>query len=581
MAWGLAAAFADSPSPAADAGKVILRLGGNVDSDSLNPFVGYTGLCYEVWSLNYDFLINHDPEGNPEPGLAESWTTSEDGLTWTFKIRQGVMWHDGQPLTAKDVAFTYNYIIEKKADNLTPYVKNIDSVEATDDTTAVFHCSAPKANMLDAWIYIVPEHIWSKIDKPMSYKMEYPIIGSGPFQTVEWKRDNFTRMVKIPGYWDGEPAIDEVFFQIYTNTDAMVQEFKAGVIDGAIDIPPAQYAALSKTDGFTGSKGNVFEFEYLNFNCYESPNSLGHPVLKDVKFRQALNWAVDKNQLVSIGLSGYGRPGISLMPPDEWPADRDPSFQPSAEEAYGFDIAKANQLLDEAGYKDSDGNGIREYKGKDIKLRLWGWSQSDSSQKEAKLIAGWFEQCGLTIDLSMVDDGVLNDSIYNYDANTCVYAPDFDIYLWEWWGYIDAGDTLASFQTSQIEWWNDPCWSNADFDKLTKEQYGEMDVPTRMQMLKDMQELMYVESPYIVLTYPDFLMVNNTAKWEGWTSLMGLPWYTSLNMDSYLKLTPKAAESDSGGSSTTWIIIGVVAVVVVIIVIVVVSRRGKSQAEEA
>ena len=108
-----------------------------------------------------------------------------------------------------------------------------------------------------------------------------------------------------------------------------------------------------------------------------------------------------------------------------------------------------------------------------------------------------------------------------------------------------------------------------------------MDVPTRMQMLKDMQELMYVESPYIVLTYPDFLMVNNTAKWEGWTSLMGLPWYTSLNMDSYLKLTPKAAESDSGGSSTTWIIIGVVAVVVVIIVIVVVSRRGKSQAEEA
>ena len=267
------------------------------------------------------------------------------------------------------MAFTYNYIIETKNDNLSLYIKNIESVEATDDTTAVFHCSAPKANMLDAWIYIVPEHIWSKIDKPMSYKMTYPIIGSGPFQTVEWQKDNFTQLEKVPGYWGGEPAIDEVFFQIYTNSDSMVADLKAGTIDGAADVPPVQYKTVDATDEFTGYKGNVFHFEYLNFNCYESPNSLGHPVLKDVKFRQALNWAVDKNQLVSIGLSGYGRPGVSLMPPDDWPDDRDPSFQPSPEEAYGFDIAKANQLLEEAGYTDSDGNGVREYKGKDIKLR--------------------------------------------------------------------------------------------------------------------------------------------------------------------------------------------------------------------
>ena len=181
----------------------------------------------------------------------------------------------------------------------------------------------------------------------------------------------------------------------------------------------------------------------------------------------------------------------------------------------------------------------------------------------------------------MVDDGLLNDAIYNYDADTCVYAPDFDIYVWEWWGYIDAGDTLASFQTSQIEWWNDPCWSNAEFDKLCKDQYSEMDVPTRMDMLKRMQELMYVESPYIVLTYPDFLQLNNTAKWEGWVPLMGLPWYQSLNMDSYLQLKPKAVEEDTGSNTTTYIIIGVVAALVVIIVIVMLSRRGKGRVEEA
>ena len=97
----------------------MLRLGVATDADSLNVFVGYMGVSYEVWGLNYDYLVGHDPEGDPVPGLAESWATSADGLTWTFKIRAGGKWQDGEPVTAKDVAFTYNYIIEKKIDTYT------------------------------------------------------------------------------------------------------------------------------------------------------------------------------------------------------------------------------------------------------------------------------------------------------------------------------------------------------------------------------------------------------------------------------------------------------------------------------
>jgi len=390
-------------------------------------------------------------------------------------------------------------------------------------------------------------------------------------------------MVRVPGYWDGEPAIDEILFQVYTNTDTMAQELKAGTIDGAYDIPPAQYKQLSAMDGFEGSAMNLFTFEYLCFNCYTEPTSQGNPVLKDMRFRQALNWAVDKNKLVEVGLSGYGRPGTTLMPPDEWPADDDPHYEPTAEEAYGFDIAKANQLLDEAGFKDTDGNGIREYKGKDIELRLWARTESQASQKEGKLIAGWFKQCGLKIDFQIVDDGTLNDAIYAYDAD-CYYAPDYDMYLWDWWGYIDAGDTLASFTTKQIEWWNDCCWSNAEFDKLSDEQYGEMDQQKRLDMLKREQQLLYIESPYIVLTYPDSFEVNNTAKWEGWVPFMGkgLPWYSSLNMDSYLKLKPKAdaGESTDGGSNTTLIVIIVIVAIVVVALIVWLVMRGRSRTVE-
>jgi len=580
--WGLSESLAES-SPPASTGKVVLRLGVPIDADSLNVLVGYTGVSYEIWSLNYDFLVNHDPEGNPVPGLAESWTTSPDGLTWTFKIRKGAKWHDGVPVTAGDVAFTYNLIIQKKISTYTLYMKNIQEAVAVDDSTVEIRCSEPKANMLSLWIYILPEHIWSKIDKPMKYQVTYPMIGSGPFQCVAWKKGSFAKMVKVPGYWGGEPAIDEVIFEIYTNTDTMTQDLKAGTIDGAQDIPPAQFAALSGTQGFKGSEMNLFNFEYLSFNCYSESTSLGHPVLKDVRFRRALNWAVDKQKLVDVGLAGYGRPGTSICPPDEWPAGSDPHYEPTAEEAYGSDIVKANQLLDEAGYADSDGDGTREYEGEDIRLRLWSRAESATSQREATLITGWLKQCGLDIEYSVVDDGVLNDAIYNYDK-AGAYAPDYDMYLWEWSGYIDPGDTLACFTTSQIEWWNDCCWSNAEFDRLSDRQYGEMDVQTRLDMLKRMQQLMYIESPYIVLTYPDWLQVNNTARWEGWVPFLGngLPWYTSLNMDSYVKLKPVAgAESRSGGTSTTtWIIIGVIAALLAIVVIAILARRGRGMAVE-
>ena len=582
LAWGLAASFAESTAPAASGEKVILRLGVLEEPDNLNPFIGWSGTSYEIWMLNYDLMIGYGAEdGSAVPGIAESWSVSADGLTWTMKVRQGATWQDGEPVTASDVAFTYNYIVSKKLSAYNSYTTLIESAKAVDDTTCEITCSKPKANMEKLYIYCFPEHIWSKIDKPESYKMTYPIVGSGPFQTQEWKKGSYVRLTKNPDYWGGAPAVDEVFFQIYTNADTMTQELKAGALDSAADIPPAQYEQLAKTDGFAGSTGNLYSWDYLCFNVYDDPYSLGHPVLKDVKFRQALNWAVDKEQLVAIGWGGYARPATTIMPPDEWPADFDAHYEPTAEEAFSFDIAKANQLLDEAGYTDSDGNGIREYKGKDIKLRLASRSESPASQKQGKLITDWFTQCGLNIDYSVMDEGSLSDDLYKSDAN-CNYTPDYDMYLWAYAGYADPGDTLASYITDQIWYWNDPCWSNAEYDKLNTLQQSQIVKSERLDSIHRMQQIFYTESPMIALTYPDTLLVINTAKWEGWTPYLGgLVWFNGFNVDSYRNLKPKAVdESSSSSSSTTWIIVGVVAALVIIVLIVVFTRRGKGQAVE-
>jgi peptide/nickel transport system substrate-binding protein len=577
LVWGIGGALAADPSASPDSGKVTLKLGWLNQPDSLNPFVGYEGSSYEVWALNYDLLVGYATDGSPAPGLAESWSVSDDGLTWTFKIRQGMTWQDGEPITANDIAFTYNLIIDKNLTALTSYTKNIKEARVVDDYTVDVVCSKPKANMETLWIYIVPEHIWSKVKDPEKVKQEYPIVGSGPFQCVEWNRGSYVKMVKNPNYWGKEPAVDEVLFEYYTSADTMTQDLKSGLIDGANDIAPAQYSTFENQPGFDAIAYNLYYWEYLGFNCYQEASSLGNPVLRNIDFRNALNWAIDKQKCVDVAWNGRAVPGTTMIPPDQFPADWDAHWEPPADVAYGFDLEKAKQLLDEGGYTDSDGDGIREYKGKPIKLRLWARSESLSSQSMGKFITGWFQDIGLDIEFQVFDDGAISDKLYNYDK-AGAYAPDYDMYIWDYWGAPDPGDTLAWFATDQIEWWNDPCWSNAEFDQLIADQYGELDKPTRLDMIHRAQEVMYSETPEIILDYPPSLQVVNTDRWQGWTPFKnGGVWYVSYNIDTYLNLQPKVAEEETGGGNTalTVGIIIVVAIIALAIIAVIIQRRRR------
>src|SRR5664280_1300332 len=158
LVWGLAQALASSSSPA-PAGKVVLKLGMTNIPDNLNPFVGQLSSCYEIWSLNYDLMVGFSagdyghPQGAAATGLADHWEMSDGGKVWTFHIRSGVKWQDGVPLTAHDVAFTYNYVIKNQLSNYTIYTSLIKSVIAPNDNTVVFTCTKPKANILNMFVY--------------------------------------------------------------------------------------------------------------------------------------------------------------------------------------------------------------------------------------------------------------------------------------------------------------------------------------------------------------------------------------------------------------------------------------------
>ena len=163
----------------------------------------------------------------------------------------------------------------------------------------------------------------------------------------------------------------------------------------------------------------------------------------------------------------------------------------------------------------------------------------------------------------MLDAGALSARMWNFEGDA--YRPDFDMYIDSWLGYVDPGQTLTAEATWQIGATNEPCWSNAEYDKLADEQAAQLDPAERQQSIWRMQQIMYEQTPWVVVAYPDFFEAYDTADWTGWTRVNdgnGPAFFTAGNVDTYVNLKPVTAprRGGSGGSSTTWIVVAVIAV---------------------
>jgi len=586
---GAATAAAASPSAAASPNKVVLKIGWTVEPDNLNPFIGWQNQDYEIWSINYSFLFGFGVSDKPTLDLAKEFPTqqngglSADGKVWTVRLRPGLRWSDGQPLTAADVAFTYNYIIRNKMLNMSLATRGIVGARVIDPTTVQIMCSRPKADMMRVFIPILPQHIWSRVSPQAatrSFTNPVPIVGSGPFTAAEFAKGKFLRMERNPHYYGKKPAVDEIIFSTYTNPDSMTIDLKSGNIDAAWGIPVAQFKPLGSTAGIKAIAYPFYNWEYLNFNCYDGRGSLGAPVLKDWKFRNAINYAVDRPKLCAIAFQGYAQPGTTILPPNTW---KHPDFhwQPTAGQNMGFDLAKAGQLLDQAGYPLKNGQRL-DKQGKLIVLRLFATTDNVPAQTECKLIDGWFQQLGIKVQFTVLDPGALLARIWNYQGTT--FKPDFDMYIDSWLGYTDPGQTLAANTTSQIGATNEPGWSNAQYDGLSMQQAAQLDPAQRQQTIWQMQQIMYEQTPWVVVAYPDFFQAYDTAQWTGWTRVNdgnGPAFFTAGNVDTYVNLKPVTATAAAGGagsSSTTWIVIAAVAVIVIAIVVVLLRRRSRGRA---
>jgi len=492
--------------------------------DSKNPYLSSYSISTSAYHNNvYEYLLDLDQDLKVVGRLAESWETSEDGLTWTFHLRKGVKWHDGEDFNADDVVYSYKVNIDFELPRYYASVSNFVEINKVNDYTVELKTAQPKANIMDAMCDIVPEHIFSKYDTAeamLAFTNESPI-GTGPLVFVGDVMDEYIKYKANDNYWGGRPITDEFLFVYFTNADTLVQALEKGEID-LCSISAVQIPYVETLKNITMNKYDSATFYELGFNAWQDPASKGNPLMLDYRIRNAIDYAIDYDKIIEYAKGGLATRELSLIPKvvGKW------SGQPDSNTIRNFDPEKAKQLLDESGYKDIDGDGIRE-DSKGNKLEFKFAVIEEDYKDDALIIEQNLKDVGIKVNIEFMDDGRLSDIIYSQNFDT-------DMYIWGWTAdYSDPSFILSIMLTSQIGGRSDCFYSNTEYDKLYDLQGKTVDEAERIKIVHKMQEIIYRDSPYLILYTDTKVNAYNSDKWENlqqWPGGNGgvLNYYTKL-----------------------------------------------------
>ena len=282
-AVGIVVAQGGQPASGQDDEKVVLNIGMQQGIDNMNVVRGVTVAAFEAWNMQFATLTDKAAEDfAPVPGLAESWTSSADKKTWTYKLRPDMKWSDGEPLTAEDVAYTINRSRDEAWLNHSAIVANLKA-RAISPTELEVKTSVPDPKLPTLDVYIVPKHVYEKYDEKALTKYNGQTdVGSGPFTLAEFKKGQFARFKANPNYFGEKPAIDEVVIRVFNNGDAMVAALKSGEIDFVQNVPETAFLGLQEDSDFVTVEGSQGGFDEFAMNGGDGLKK-GHPALSDIE----------------------------------------------------------------------------------------------------------------------------------------------------------------------------------------------------------------------------------------------------------------------------------------------------------
>jgi peptide/nickel transport system substrate-binding protein len=445
---------------------------------NLDPRVGIDAQSERIDDLIFDALLSRDEHLNVRPGLAERWDIP-DPLTYVFHLHRGVKFHDGRPLTSRDVKWSFDSLLQGKVRSTkSAAYRLVDRVEAPDDYRVVFHLKEPFATLL--WnlsggaMGIVPYGAGGE-------EMRRHPVGSGPFRFVTAQQDRDGVIENNPDYWGDKARLKRVQFIVVPDSTTRALELRKGSADAAINALTSDTTlALEREPTLQILRAPGTVLAYIAFNVRDT-------VLKDVRVRQALAYAIDRRPLIHYLWRDFARPAASILPPESWAYD-------AKVPTYDFSPERARQLLDAAGYPATSG----------VRFRL---TMKTSTEESSRLLAAVLQQ-------QLRDVGIALD-IRSFEFVTFfsdVTRGDFQMYSLRWIGGNEDPDIFEyAFHTSRItpKGANRSFYSNPRVDALIDQARSVTDQDQRRLLYSELQRILARDLPYVNLWYNDNVLVHS------------------------------------------------------------------------
>ncbi|WP_128893958.1 peptide-binding protein [Longirhabdus pacifica] len=444
----------------------------------------------DIESLIYNGLVGADTTFATEYDLAEDVQLSEDGLTVTVKIKEGVTFHDGEALTADDVVFTYN--VPKSPDYVGERGSNfdgIDTITKIDDYTVEFKLNKKDATFVPTTLSygILPEHILKDVPIAELGENEFNTkspIGTGPFKFVEWKDGEYVKVTRNDDYFEGAPYLDEVIYKLVPDANTLILQLQAGDIDYHTSVPSSD---IETVQGWAADEGVEIISELgLNYT-YVGYNQLDER-FQDKRVRQAFTHAINREEIVEFILNGRGEVAHVPESPLSWAYNPDvPTFE--------YDVEKAKELLKEAGWEDTDGDGIIDKDGKKMSFEIKTNQGNKAREEIAVVLQEQFKEIGVEAKPNIVEWSAFIEA---------VTAPKWEyevlILGWQLSTFPDQYDIFHSSQ--QEEGLNFTWYSNPEVDTLLEEAKQILDQDAYKEAYGDIYKGIAEDQPYTFLYYP-------------------------------------------------------------------------------
>lgn len=467
-------------------GTMVVRI--NTEPPSLSNLIDSDGWITRITAHNlYEALVRPDPRDHPTyhyiPELATSWEVSEDQRTLTFQLRRGVQWHDGKPFTSKDVKFTYDRILDPlvRAAHHRQALEDLDRVETPDDFTVIFHWKNPYVWALQKVgdVSIVPAHAFEGHEGAKFNNAPYmrAPIGTGPFKFVSWEDQKAITFERFEGYWGKKAHVDRVVYRTISEPNVALQLMMRGEIDLDMTLQSEQYVNAAWDPNLVENFHRLTYFEsqfaWVGWNNQR-------PVFRDPKVRRALAMLFERDKINLALYANLNQPAHCVfyhLGPNCDPETRQPSFDPAA----------AATLLEEAGWRDSDGDGVLDREGVPFRFTITIPSGNPVNEQMLLVYQQQLYRLGIEMDIQKVEWSIYAAKLRNHEFDACMLAwisstPETDPYQVWHSSQAAGGSNYVAFQ--------DP-----DVDALVEQIRGTFDEEERQALFRSLNARIIRDQP--------------------------------------------------------------------------------------